>query len=220
MTVVKTAEEEQAASGAGLGMEDGFREEPMGGGAERDYGEGMGEPGGMSGPDPAEERYVDKDYQPLPAETLRKVMGSTESIAPEEAYLAVAKRIPVRMRISIDQKRLPKFLVECANAELTVEVRQLRVNPTDDGSLMPSGMGREVGRLPRVSPRESMRPGMGGEQPEINNFPFDVTAEIYGIIYLYNPVDDRALGIEAGSGEELDPSSVTILVLPERHGRS
>jgi hypothetical protein len=27
-------------------------------------------------------------------------------------------------------------------------------------------------------------------------FPFDITIELYGIVYLYNPVDKRALGIE------------------------
>ncbi len=176
--------------------------------------------GVAAGPDPAEGRYVDKDYQPLPAATLRKVMGSTESIAPEEAYLAVAKRIPVRMRISIDQKKLPKFLVECANAELTVEVRQLRVNPSDDGSLMSTGgRGIESPRRPRSRRQEPMAGGMNPE-PETNIFPFDVTAEIYGIIYLYNPVDDRALGIESGTEGEIDPNSVTRFVLPERNGKS
>ena len=47
----------------------------------------------------------------------------------DQAYLAVAKRIPLRMRVSIDQRHINKLLVECANSELTVEIRQLMINP-------------------------------------------------------------------------------------------
>ena len=177
---------------------------------------GRGEGGAMGGAvvvaDPADQRYVDKNYEPLEGATLRQVLSSTESMDPQNAYLAVAKRIPVRMRISVDQKKLPRFLVECANAELTVEVRQLRLNPGDDG-MMPGGMGMGMGmgRGEMSSAREPGLRGMGQSGTETNPFPFDVTAEIYGIIYLYNPVDNRAMGIEGvdSADEVLDPNSVT-----------
>ena len=87
----------------------------------------------MGVPDPAEGRYVDDQYQPLSAEKLRQVMAEPESVDPAEAYLAVAKRIPVRLRVKIDQTKLDRFLVELANSPLTIEVRQLRINPTDSG---------------------------------------------------------------------------------------
>ena len=75
---------------------------------------------------PADGRYVDNNYEPLTAEDLKKFMGNAE-IDLEQAYLAVAKRIPLRMRVSMDQRFIDKLLVECANSELTVEVRQLTI---------------------------------------------------------------------------------------------
>ncbi len=176
-------------------------------------GEGMGP--GMSAPDPAEGRYVDKDYQPLSAEKLRQVMKEPGAVDPAEAYLAVAKRIPVRMRIKIDQTKLEKFLVECANSPLTIEVRQLRVNPPDDGGLgmldMPGSFGgegegrrrpmegqmrREYGPPPGFPVAPGGQPGMPMTTADAIDAQSrtDVNVEIYGIVYFYNPVDTTLLG--------------------------
>ncbi len=172
-----------------------------GDGMRGDYSDG-GRDGGIGtiqAADPAEGRYVDRFYKPLSAEKLRSVLASTETMEPEDAYLAVAKRIPVRMRLSIDQRKLTELLVACANAELTVEVRQLRLNPQD---VAPVGDGFGRGSY-GDSGAPVTRPGIGAaaETPASNPFPFDVVVEIYGIIYIYNPVDERALGIEAEPGD-------------------
>jgi len=89
--------------------------------------------------DPAEGRYVDDKYQPLTAARLR---GALISTAPEDAMLAVAKRMPVRIRVWIDQRRLNLLIAECGNSELPVEVRQVRINraPAAPGA-MGMGMG-------------------------------------------------------------------------------
>ena len=178
----------------------GEGEDDGGDGGYGDGGYGGEGGGGIASGDPAEGRYVDKDYKPLSAGKLRAVMSSTETMEPEDAYLAVAKRIPVRMRISIDQRKLPELLVACANARLTVEVRQLRLNPEDvaavGGGGIVGGYGERGGGLG----------GTGGRNGAANakatsTFPFDVTVELYGIVYIYNPVDDRALGVEADPGD-------------------
>jgi hypothetical protein len=88
--------------------------------------------------DPAENRYVNRDYEKLTAESLKTAVLSDE---PEQAYLAVAKRIPVQMRLRVDTRRLPKLLAECANEELTVEVRQLRLGCPPSQSATSLGMG-------------------------------------------------------------------------------
>ena len=154
--------------------------------------------------DPAEGRYVDNNYEPLSAEILRQVMQSGE-VSPEQAYLAVAKRIPVRLRVSMDQRRINKLLVECANSELTVEVRQLLINKDHTAGRTGPGGGFGGGNS-----RESFQ-GKGGRSQnskgaEPDNFPFDLDVEVYGIVSIYNPVDNAALGLAT---EETETASAT-----------
>ena len=117
------SEDDELADNGGGEFDEGYgRDEGLGAGAGSQYldpnavsgdeGEGSdryGEEGGFGGDDsedPAEGRYVDRDYRPLSAQKLRDVLASTETMEPEDAYLAVAKRIPVRVRLSIDQRYL------------------------------------------------------------------------------------------------------------------
>jgi hypothetical protein len=84
--------------------------------------------------DPAERRYVDDKYQPLPATRLRSALTSK---TPEDILLAVAKRMPVRIGVRIDQRKLNVLLAACGNAKLPVEVRQVRINrpPAPSGGM-------------------------------------------------------------------------------------
>lgn len=151
----------------GMGMDTGFMA-----GAEGDMGAGMGAEGAdYSGfgmmpmvMDPAGGRYVDSDYKPIMAEDLRAKM---ESASPEDAYYAVAKRVPVRMRFLMDQRKIQTLLSECGNADLMFEPRQVRLGQTTPaavgssmsfggmmgGGMMDGGMGM---------PGSDM-PGMGAE---------------------------------------------------------
>ncbi len=150
--------------------------------------------------DPADGRYVDINYAELPGAKLREVL-TAETIAPDDAYLAVAKRVPVRFRVSIDQKKLPQLLVACANSKLTVEVRELRLNRTNE-------TGRQTGGNFFQGEQNRRSLGGGGTGAATVRDSFDVTAEIYGIIYLYNPVDNKALGIEEDA-EDTTGDSIT-----------
>lgn len=217
---LKTMGEEEQGPGMGPGIPGmgGFREMDGGeidmrgmsdyergerGGARRD-GEGYGgeymfgmEGQGAMGPDPAEGRYVDKNYEPLPADELRKVMSS-EEVDPETAYLAVAKRVPVRMRLKVDQRALSKLLVECATSELTIEIRQIRIDPsavTDPRSR--SAYGDRSPMTPRLEGggrSYNRNPLAMSEDP----FHFNFVVELYGIVYIFNPVDKAVLGVEEG----------------------
>jgi len=79
--------------------------------------------------DPIDLRYVDRQYQPLAAAKLRNALNPNNK-QPEDAYLAVAKRYPTRIRIKMDLRRLPDLLAACGNAPLTIEVRQVGINST------------------------------------------------------------------------------------------
>jgi hypothetical protein len=240
-----------------MGMGGGMMPAPMGGGDM--YGSGMGGPGGdMSGmmpgvgrmsADPAEGRYVDNQYQALRAETLRTALRSP---SPDDAFLVVAKRMPVRMRLTVDVRKLPRLLAQLGNSMLPVEVRQVRINRGKEGGGggydmmggggygmmggggydmmggggygMMGGGGSEMGSGYMGSPT-GMESGMGGygQTPDMGGgyaSPYgagsgmggaqnikdrttvastsqnDVPVEIYGIIYIYNPVDEKKVGLD------------------------
>jgi hypothetical protein len=103
---------------------------------------GMDSTGGMQvvNTDPAFGRYVNEKYEPLDPKRLRDAWHSKN---PDDALLAVAKRMPVRMRFTIDQRRLNKLLAECGNSRLPVEVRQVRINrePAPAGGMGGGGYG-------------------------------------------------------------------------------
>lgn len=162
-------------------------------------GEGTAMPGMAVTPDPAAFRYVDKDYKPLPADKLR----SDVTTNPAEVYLAVAKRMPVRMVCHMDQRKIHKLLVECGNSPLTVEVRQVRIGGSagqGGGSFRGGGFASNRGfGFDAALGGEGAAAGFGGfgttrgVAPQAKN---DVMVEIYGIVYIYNPVNNKALGID------------------------
>lgn len=208
---------------------------------------GMGGMGGMvpSRLDPAQFRYVDLDYKPIPAETLRTAIASEER-DPNNAFLVVAKRIPIRLGLTIDQRRLNRFITACGNAPLMVEVRQVRFNRQGGAAaagmggmgmggmggmgmggmgMGGMGMGGEGGGMPGGSGLPGMDAGggmpggfgmggmegggmpggmggvMGGATGPSDVSPNDKPIEIYGVVYIYNPVDVKRLGIDIKEAE-------------------
>ena len=142
--------------GMGMGMGEGMGME-MGGDGEYDPYDGdmMGSEGGdMYGAstavsrDPADNRYVDANFVAVTGEDLRSKMQSS---SPEDAYFAVAKRVPVRMRFSIDQRKVHEFLANCGSADLMLEIRQVRLGDTvaaagaGGGGMSSYGGGPELG---------------------------------------------------------------------------
>jgi hypothetical protein len=173
--------------------------------------------------DPADLRYVDLDYKPLPAAALRASIKSQNDSNvqqdPQQAKLAVAKRLPVRIMLSIDQRKLPELVAACGNSSLTIEVRQIRMNPTSTGVAGPSGATPSSsstfggfspssfgGYTPESSDPESVdefgnpivdRPqAVAATSGKDKNTQFDVNVELYGVVYIYNPVDTSKLGRE------------------------
>jgi len=226
--------------GEGMGMGGGMGG-GMGPGMGGSRGDGMGGMGNTRATaDPADLRYVDNDYVPLPATKVREAMKSGN---PDDAFLVVAKRMPIRLRLLVDQRKLHRLLSECGNSLLPVEIRQVRVNRTKgSGGAGGYGMGGGYGGM-----EGSMEGGMDGgmeygggmqgggamglggyggsayggggsggasqygtggalsgddikSRAEVSATTIhDVPVELYGIIYIYNPVDRDRLGIEESS---------------------
>jgi len=217
-----------------------------------------------SGPlvDPGDNRYVDLKFAPLTAQRIRQAFDSKN---PDDAFLMVAKRMPVRLRVKIDQRKIPKFLAECGNARMQLEVKQVRINqqplrgrgaaggigvggvpgsfssapppgePTGLGAGAGGGTGAAMSLPPgggyggaeqfsgeRDTDAAATVPGgsffggtaapMGPSSPmqmrqamPSDESPFDVDVEVYGIVYIYNPVDRQKLGMKLEDVEQQTP---------------
>ena len=204
-----------ADGGMGMGME-GMPDMDMGMGGDMggDMGGGMG--GSSEKPDPADNRYLNVTNEPIAGATLRNAL---ESDSPNDASLAVAKRVPVMMKLNMNQTAVHELVALCGNAELMVEVHQVRVLPQGAAG---GGMGGMEGGMEGGEGDMDMDMGMGGGPggmgggpggmgggpggmggggamggaADDSEFPLDMSVEVYGIIYIYNPPDPAKLGVE------------------------
>lgn len=151
-------------------------------------------------------RYYDENYQPIADyETLME-------------YVTVAKRIPVRLRVEMDQRRISELLVQCANAPLTFEVRQVQLNPQITGG---PGMAFGGGAMRMEGGNAFGGPG-GGRTRELEDYQsLTRVVELFGIVYMFNPVAEDKLGGEGGdaggdSGAAADDDATAALPADRR----
>ena len=157
-------------------------------------------------------RYVDENAQPVPI----------EQGVPKQPYTEF-KMMPIRFSLVMDQRKIPELMGMCADSNMPIKIRQLRLSPgrtakvdyagsvvtTPGMNMMPSpaspygpgnfSMGMEEGGIggPGATPMENMMPGPGGVGGLGQGSyvgPYDMPVEILGIIYIYNPADPLKLG--------------------------
>jgi hypothetical protein len=136
----------------------------FGGGRGEMYGGEMGMGMGMGGEaDDATVlagRYLDETGQPL---------------ADASGSLGVEYRqLPIYMSLIMDQRWIPHLLIECANAALPIEVKQVRMNPGQ------GAQGYEQGG------------GYGGTTTSVQGLEADPSmaqVEIKGVVFIYNEPD-------------------------------
>ena len=158
--------------------------------------------------DPGDGRYVDLDREPIDGSTLRSALTSEQ---PSDVNLAVAKRVPVMMSLKMNQKAVPELLATCGSVPLMVEVQQVRLLPPDHssgtGGMGAGGMGmEEMGGMGMEEEMGGMGMEMGGmgmgmgtapaATKRDKEFPLDITVEVYGLIFIYNPPNRSALALE------------------------
>lgn len=161
----------------GYGGEEGLGREGFAG--EEGYGgdRGYSESAELDDATVLSHRYLDAEGQPYEGE-------------PQEPEF---RRLPVRMRLMMDQRWLPQLLIECANASLPIEVKQLRVNPDQSGE----GFGGTRGSVSREGSR-----GYGGTDSQESD-PNLADVEIQGIVYIYNKPDESVLTIPGVDEDQL-----------------
>lgn len=125
-------------------------------------------------------RYLDASGNPI----------ASVGQAGASAFGVEYKRLPVRMRLIMDQRWLTHLIAECANAPLQVEVREVRINPS---TAQGGGRGYE-GQTATFTP--SRRSGREGEAVEFPPEPNVVPVEIQGMIYIFNEPDPAVLQVQ------------------------
>lgn len=95
------------------------------------------------------------------------------------------KQIFVQMTLLMDQRLVPVLISECANAELTIETRQVLVNLSQVDTLRNANANQAAGQANKV------------EQS-----PHDAIVTVRGVVYGYSPPDKDRLG----QGSDPEPS--------------
>lgn len=190
----------------------------MRGGMGMDGMDGMG--GGIGGfdinadPSPFHGRYVDSSQEPIAAETVRAIING-EELPEENLELIAAKRVPFRLAVTMDERKINEFLALCANSPFAFEVQQIRINKHDPKTVLEfkggieqrksvavDGMGGMGGMGMGMDEYSMMGGDFGGSMggfsetkldalqstPVETRLSYDVRVEFYGIVRIYNRV--------------------------------
>lgn len=169
--------------------------------------------------DPAHLRYIDKEFKPITSTAYRQSVSSNQ--LGTDSWMSVVKRVPVRLRLRVDERRIAEILEKCANAKIPLEVRQITliggdlpadtttsakrdsgVGPGDPSVASGGGAGGASMTLSDSDDRDASQgasgaAGSGKEQtfksPEFNSH-FLVPLEIYGVMKFYSAPAPEALG--------------------------
>ena len=136
-----------AAEGAGLDHDGGGDDDPFNepDGGDQDFGSrfgggdrsgGTGSPnmalGGGAGKVPYHNRYVDLNFEPIAAEAVKAIING-DALPDTNLELIVAKRIPFRIALKMDEREIANFMAACANSDFAFEIQQVRWNKHKPG---------------------------------------------------------------------------------------
>ena len=188
-------------------------------------------------------RYVNVDLEPVPAlEVINVVTG--EEFPETNLELIVGKRVPFRLAVKMDERKINNFLSQCANSPFEFEVLQLRINRKETQQAPIEFNGGKAENKAATTIQGGMMEGMmdgmmdygmyGGasgfqiqklkalEPSEIETrLSYDVDVEFYGVVKLYNPVRGdylrKAVGlpVEGNDGDENDAGELPSVAIRE-----
>jgi len=138
----------------------------------------------------------------------RYLTDANQPAGPDDVPFSEFKRIFVRMKVDVDQRRLPDLLVNCANADLPIDVLRVRIDPPLIG-----GDTSSASSASRSDPQPS---GPSG----IIAGPYDVPVEICGMVQIYNPPDETKLAQGTGDPTKLSFEMPTAKVKLPRYSTS
>lgn len=163
---------------------------------------------------PYHNRYVDVNFEPLPADVVQAVITG-QGLPENNLELFVSKRVPVRIALKMDERRISDFMAACANSPFAFEIQQVRWNRHEPGGAdIPLGGASTMIGSAGADKLRDMNIDMGvslGSSETLVSAPietrtsYDVNVEFYGIVKIYNPVRADELKKAAGLLDELDP---------------
>lgn len=131
------------------------------------------------------------------------------------------KMMPISMKLVIDQRRIPRLLVECANSNMPIEVRRIRMlktqgpagsTTTGGGGFGGMGGGGMEGGMPGGGMGAHRPRPMGGtDGQQSGSEQYNVPVEIHAIINIYNPPDKDKLGKGAASTGQANGASAPVM---------
>ena len=172
-----------------------------------------------SDPSPFHGRYVNADFEPIGAETARTVLTGKD-LPDTDLEMIVARRVPVRLAVVMDETKITDFIAACAKSPFTFEIHQIRINKHQPGegislaggqvkknknaggrandNLTLGGGGGDAGLGgPDEGGGGGGNKGEGGGSISIGDVDsrnnFDVKVEFYGVVKIYNKVDEARL---------------------------
>jgi len=205
---------------------------PRSSATEQDFAAGMSmagrsEPGGATGGFgeefsdlPFHNRYVSTEFKPLSATVVSNVLTAVKEgndFPVEHLELVVARRVPVRIALRMDEREIPAFMSASANSPFAFEIQQVRKNRHKPGEgIVFNGGGSSRGGRDRIGSDISMgdnrRGGGRGEgmdgggttsqsKPVETRTNYDVDVEFFGIVKIYNPPVENFLRRVIGANE-------------------
>lgn len=169
-------------------------------------------------------RYVDADFKPIPAKKLFDVLNAEGELPEEYLELLVAKRVPVRIAVRMDSQKIDDFIAACGNSSFAFEVSQVRIDRPRD-SVQVAAVSSEGTGLVQPTPSEGgggrdgggrggeqSTSGSGGAAVAANGTPVhlrttsDVDVEFYGIVKIYNPVNEKIIEAITNKDNSVNPN--------------
>lgn len=165
---------------------------------------------------PFHEMYVDTNFEPIAsAEVLKVVKG--EELPESNLELIIAKRLPVRIALKMDERKISDFMAASINSPFSFEIQQVRINrhtpggeeiDLGGGGGLNQGSDNGYGGGGRDDDRGSSFDDVSRAETRTN---YDVNVEFFGIIKIYNPVRAdlirKAANIEEDEEESLDSAA-------------
>ena len=154
---------------------------------------------------PFHERYVDTKFEPISSEEVLKVVQG-EELSETNLELLIAKRLPVRIGLRMDERKIADFMAASINSPFSFEIQQVRINRHTEAEEIELGGGKGTtsgyGRNDNGD-QNSDFDEVSEVETRVN---YDVNVEFFGIIKIYNPVRPDLIRKAAGLKPEDDPA--------------